>query len=245
MIEDRAIEMARQRSAAATRYGAMDEMKRMSDEEATEQAALESVLRASREDFDSCVDLERALELSAQAEIQAEIMRSVVEQSEEELIKKVLEDSLKVASPEDAMVEAALQQSLAAQGGVPEDDEVQAAIKRSMAEIGKWMHGPTRGLFRPPWPRADSGGCPVADEDQQLMEIIKQSEAEYSRQQADHGKAALVALRILWGGGDRPLACAAGGGQAKSLPDEDPELAAAIALSLGQVRASRRSCVAS
>lgn len=91
-MEDLAIEMARQRQAATT---GMEEMKRRSDEEATEQAAVEAALRASREDFDSFTDLETALELSAQAEIQAELIRSATEQSEAELMKKVMEDSLK------------------------------------------------------------------------------------------------------------------------------------------------------
>ena len=70
VMENRAIEMARQRQAAESTGAGVEEMKRQSDEEATEQAAMDAALRASREDFDSFTDLETALELSAQAEIQ-------------------------------------------------------------------------------------------------------------------------------------------------------------------------------
>lgn len=70
VMEDRAIEMARQRQAAESSGAGVEEMKRQSDEEATEQAAVEAALRTSREDFDNFTDLETALELSAQHEIQ-------------------------------------------------------------------------------------------------------------------------------------------------------------------------------
>lgn len=83
MMEDRAIEMSRQRQAAESSSGGrtgvgVEEMKRRSDEEATEQAAVEAALRASREDFDSFTDLETALELSAQAEIQVSSLIEVL-----------------------------------------------------------------------------------------------------------------------------------------------------------------------
>lgn len=89
--------MARQRQVAAVGgTGVDEEMKRRSDEEAAEEAAVEAALRTSREDFDSFTDLETALRVSAEAHMQAELLRTAVEQSEEEMMKKVLEDSMKV-----------------------------------------------------------------------------------------------------------------------------------------------------
>ena len=169
VLEDRAIEMARQRHAALSSAGShgggvgIEETKRRSDEEATEQAAVEAALKASREDFDSFTDLETALEMSAEALFQAQLLKSAAEQSEEELVKKVLEDSLKeggldgmavgddaagAGGVEEEMLRVAMQQSLADGGGdsklaAPTDDEeeYQRALKLSMAEFGGGLPG--------------------------------------------------------------------------------------------------------
>lgn len=83
VVEARAVEMARQRQRAAA-AGVAEEAKRRSDEEATEAEAVAAALRLSRQEFDCRVDLETALE------------RSAVEESEEELLQKAMEDSIKV-----------------------------------------------------------------------------------------------------------------------------------------------------
>lgn len=155
MVENRALEMAQQRQAASTGRGAfgMEESKQRSDQEATEEAAVEAALKASREDFDSFTDLETALELSAEAHLQAELMRSAVASTEEELVKKVLEDSLKGSdgeqgpSTEEEMVRVAMKKSLA-EGGLARDEgaaaeaatmvdhEYQEALTLSMSGVG-------------------------------------------------------------------------------------------------------------
>ena len=83
VVEARALEMARQRRRAAA-AGVAEEAKRRSDEEATEAEAVAAALRLSRQEFDCRVDLETALE------------RSAVEQSEEDLLRRAMEDSIKV-----------------------------------------------------------------------------------------------------------------------------------------------------
>lgn len=71
--------------------------------------------------------------------LQAELLRTAKEQSEEELVKKVLEDSMKVVSVEDEMLQVAMKQSMSEHGvagGANDDEQYQAALKMSMADFG-------------------------------------------------------------------------------------------------------------
>ena len=66
---------------------------------------------------------------------QAELLRTAKEQSEEELVKKVLEDSMKVVSVEDEMLQVAMKQSMTEHGGGNDDEQYQAALKMSIADF--------------------------------------------------------------------------------------------------------------
>lgn len=73
---------------------------------------MDAALKASRAEFDSFEDLDAALSLSTQAEIQAEILRTVTKQSEDEYMQKAVEESLRMANADDDLLQEAIKQSL-------------------------------------------------------------------------------------------------------------------------------------
>mmetsp|Transcript_8068 Transcript_8068/g.10706 ORF Transcript_8068/g.10706 Transcript_8068/m.10706 type:complete len:624 (+) Transcript_8068:104-1975(+) len=173
--EDEAIIRSRRRNT----IGGYEEAKQRSDEEATERTAMNLALQASREEFEAQnedvenaliaslnhlamesggmidpSDLENAQNDNAVKQVQSDILKTVMERSEEEELRKamamsleqhatedmILNDVIKSSlSEEEQLVKQALMASMAGIQDYPQDEdpELAAAISASMKDSGQ------------------------------------------------------------------------------------------------------------